>query len=230
MIPRGLQSTRARIVLAAALTAVFLQAGNAAAKDSQQRPMAPHRFSEGDAVRIVVYPDTNFLNGVYPIDSKGEIILPMVGRVQVTDKTDTQLLEYLRSRYAEYLRYPLIAVKPMVRLSFLGGFARPGLYYVDPRATFWHAVSLAGGTEREDGIKKMRWERDRTTVSRDLVALYQSDKGIYEMGFQSGDQIWVTSRPKRHFWDVFRNDVIPVVGIAMSVVATAVTVNATLED
>lgn len=188
--------------------------------------MEPHAFYPGDAVRIRVYPDTNFLNGVYPIDSDGEIVLPLAGRVKVTGMSDTELKEYLRTRYAEYLRYPLILVRPMVRISFLGGFAEPGLYYVDPRSTLWHAVRLAGGTVREDGLKKMRWERDRRIIRRDLVSLYQSDKGIYELGFRSGDQVWVTSRPRRYFWDVFRNDVLPVISVSLSVVATAVTIQA----
>jgi protein involved in polysaccharide export with SLBB domain len=181
-------------------------------------------FKPGDAVRITALPDTGLLSGgIFPIDDSGQITLPILGKTAITHMTQAQLASYLNGAYVKYLRVPSLQVEPLIRVSLLGGFVRPGLYYASPRSSVWAAVLLAGGPVREDGILKLRWERSRQVVSCDLVAPFESGRSLAELGFRSGDQLCVTAHTKEDFSDVFRGSVLPVLGLAVSVVSASAT-------
>ncbi len=196
----------------------------------QQRTGAPRcaitsPFAPGDGLRVTVYPDTaSFLNGVYPIDDEGCVDLPIVGMIRVVGKSPEQVQQELSEAYVEYLRYPNVRVRPLIRVTLLGGFFRPGLYYVDPRENMWSLVRMAGGTERDDGVEKLLWRRDGEILDDDLVSLFQSGKSLKTIGFTSGDQITVTHRPNQRFWDTFRDDILPVLSFAITAVSSSMTV------
>jgi protein involved in polysaccharide export with SLBB domain len=181
-------------------------------------------FSPGNALSITVYPDTaSFLNGIYRIDDNGYTDLPIIGLVQVTSQEPAALEKLLAQKYIDYLARPNIQVRPLIRVALQGGFRNPGLFWADPRENLWSLVARGGGTLREDGIKKIHWERDSGIVSKKIVADFQSGLSLTALGFRSGDQLWVTSRPKQVFWDVFRADVLPVLSIILSATSTAAT-------
>lgn len=181
-------------------------------------------FKPGDALSISVFPDTShFLNGVYTIDNRGYSELPIIGPVKVTDMSKRELEDSLKTVYISYLRYPHIQIKPMMRIALLGGFYNPGLYWIEPQKNVWNLVQLGGGTIREDGITKMHWDRNQEVVSSDLVPIFESGQSLCELGFQSGDQIQVTQRPKQRPWDVFRQDVLPVLATTITAISTSVT-------
>ena len=182
-------------------------------------------FIPGDALEITVYPDTaSFPNGIYPIDDKGYAYLPILGYKKVADKTVSRLETLLKEAYVNYLPQPNIQVRPLIRVSLLGGFTRPGLYWVDPRENMWSIVQHAGGTMREDGLEKLKWRRNRVTISKDLIPHIESGESLQSIGFKSGDQVRVTYRPRQRFWDVFRSDVLPLLSFTISAVASAASV------
>lgn len=181
-------------------------------------------FNPGDAVRISSAPDTAAIpNGIYHIDGDGCILLPIVGRTRISNLTEEQLVSMLKTSFVEQLRFPNVQARPLIRVSALGGFTKPGLYYIDPSNSLWDVVRIAGGTLREDGLRKLQWERDRKPVVKDLIPLLQSGGSLDKIGFRSGDQIWVTSRPKQRAWDVVRGDVIPLVSLLISTATTSIT-------
>ena len=163
----------------------------------------------GEAIRIYAFPDTgSFVNGFYPIDGQGRIYLPIIGKMNVMGMTENAFLDTLKAQYINYLRYPNLQIRHSIRISLLGGFIRPGLYYIDPDYSIWDAVYLAGGTIREDGLKRMRWERDRSPVIKDIIPYYQSGQSLKSIGFQSGDQLWTPTEPKRKWWDFLLKDIL----------------------
>ena len=181
-------------------------------------------FTAGDALEIRLFPDTSSsLNDVYPIDGAGFADFPILGLIQVTNRSEAQLIELLRPAYLDYLHYPNIQIRPLIRVGLLGGFQNPGLYWIDPRLSLWSAIQVAGGPQREDGVRKLRWERDRMTVKYDLVQDYQSGQSLRQIGFRSGDQIRVTASPLRTKWEVFRQDVLPILSFALTSAISALT-------
>jgi len=174
-------------------------------------------FRAGDGIQISAFPDTgSFLNGIFPIDERGFAEFPIYGKVKVTEMTMTELQTYLLGNYRPYLRYPTLYIKPVIRISLLGGFVRPGLYYVDFNNSLWDVVQLAGGTIRENGIYEMHWERDHDKQLNDLTMAFESGRSLIKMGFKSGDQIWTPSPDARNFWDIIR-DVMPVLTFSTTI-------------
>ncbi len=211
---------------------IYVVATAASAADSlANRAQPPPSFASGDAVRISVMADsTAFLDGLYHIDDSGDIFLPIVGRTRVVDQTVDELTAYLDSVFLKYLRYPDVRVQRMVRLSFLGGFHEPGLYYVDPRLSLWDALAQAGGPMRQDGLAKLRWQRGDYVVDKDLVPELRSGHSLVELGVESGDLIWVTDNPKRNGWEVFRDDIMPLLSLTISVLTAGLALYAVLEE
>lgn len=167
-------------------------------------------FFPGDAVRIYLPLDSaSFLNGVYPIDDNGTIVLPITGEFQVTGLSIQEFEEIIRKDYEIYLRFPEVQVTPLIRVSLLGGFARPGMYYVEPQRSMWDLISMAGGTNNEKGLGKMRWERDRKIVQKDLIPLIESGRSLRSIGFKSGDQLW-TPGESRRVTDFLVRDLLPI--------------------
>lgn len=154
-------------------------------------------FIPGDGVIISTYPDTaSFLNNTFPIDDNGYIDLPLVGRIKIVKMSEDELVGFLKKNFKAYLKYPNVIVRPAIRVSILGGVKNPGLYYIDPNRSFWEVIYYVGGPLDEDGLKSMHWERDKKIIKKNLIPFFQSGISLKEMGFKSGDQIWVRTPGK----------------------------------
>jgi polysaccharide export outer membrane protein len=148
-------------------------------------------FIAGDAVEISVYPDTSsFLHGIFPIDGEGFIYLPIKGKVKITEMSTSEFSEYLTANFKQYIRTPDVLVRPLIRVSMLGGFNSPGMFYVQENLTLWQLVQRAGGAIHEEGLRDMRWERDKDIMDVDLISYLESGNSIKNMGLRTGDQIW----------------------------------------
>ena len=193
-------------------------------KDSADDPDAYEwTFLPGDAIRIIVTPDTGFPNGVYPVEADGNVDLPMIGPLSVRSTSRTDFEKRVKDAYIPLLRFSSVQVRRVMSIGFQGGFHRPGVYWITPGATLWYALSLSGGTVREDGLKKIRWERDGKKLDQKIAELLKDPQPIYKLGLRSGDIIRVINRPKKTGWDVFRQDVLPILSFGLSSAVTAIT-------
>lgn len=185
---------------------------------------AEYPFQKGTAFKIAVFPDTvHFLNGIHDVDDQGNAFLPIVGTVRVDGLTQKALTAKLDTIYLPFLRYPTLRVQPLIRISLLGGFIRPGLYYVSPDASLWDAIEMAGGPVREDGLKLIKWERSGAILKQDLVNEIQAGTSLSAMGLRSGDQLWVTHELKRGAWDIMATGIVPILSLAVTALSAFAT-------
>ena len=176
-------------------------------------------FLPGDGLWISTFPDTtSFLNQTFPIDDRGYVDFPLVGRINVVQMTEKQLVGFIRNNYKLYTRSPNVAIKPMLRISMIGGFIRPGLYYVDYGASIWNTVRLAGGPILEDGIAEMQWERNGKSMMDDLTPFLQRGVSLKKMGFKSGDIVWTPSPTAETTGDQILKYGLPIISITTSLV------------
>lgn len=181
-------------------------------------------FKKGDAFRLSVSRDTaHFLTGIYPIDDDGAALLPIVGKVKVDNLSEKALTAFLDTLYLPYLRYPDLRVQPLIRVAMLGGFAKPGLYYLSPTSSLWDALAQTGGPLREDGLKRIHWERGNDVIKTTLLADIETGASLSKIGIRSGDQLWVTHVVKRDGWEIFQTEVIPVLSISVTAMSAAAT-------
>jgi protein involved in polysaccharide export with SLBB domain len=174
-------------------------------------------FIPGDAVQISVYPDTTtLLNNVFPIDAKGYVFLPILGKVQISNMDIIELERFLESNYSKYLRVTIVKTRPLIKAGLVGGFTRPGFYYVHKNETLWDLLSKGVAVTSNKGFEKMEWKRDRETVDSKLEPLLQSNLSLEEIGFKSGDQIFtpIPVPPRR---GVFWENVMPLLTFALTV-------------
>jgi len=147
-------------------------------------------FKPGDGILISTFPDTaSFLNKTFPIDDMGYVDFPIVGKIAVSSMTVEELSTFIKEKFQQYIRTPNISIKPMLRISLIGGFITPGLHYVDYSMSMWDAVRLGGGPSLEAGLKDMVWERDGEEVVDDILPYFEKGISLKNMGFKSGDQL-----------------------------------------
>ncbi len=194
------------------------------------RAFHPLPFRAGDALEIVTYPDSGGIPaGVYSIDGDGFADFPIIGYVKVVDYTPESLAELLSGKYVDFMRYPYMSIRPLIRVALNGGFYRPGLYWIDPHVTLWETVQTAGGTQRRDGFEKLSWERDNAVVKENLVPLLQDGKSLYQIGFKTGDQLTVQQQPELTRWQAFRENIFPIMTFVLSTGISLITLYNTLE-
>jgi len=147
-------------------------------------------FKPGDGLFIDTFPDTSsFLNNIFSIDDMGYVDFPIAGRAQVSSMTNDELKDFIIKNFQQYIRTPNVTVKPMMRISLIGGFSTPGFYYVDPSKSMWDAVRLGGGLPLESGLEEMVWCRDGDEVVDNIVPYFEKGISLKNMGFKSGDQL-----------------------------------------
>ncbi|HEX2958472.1 MAG TPA: polysaccharide biosynthesis/export family protein [Chitinispirillaceae bacterium] len=216
-------------LLIVVITSIAVAQDNAGSFESAEHfdssGVRPCPFIPGDAIKVSVFPDTAmFPSGTYQIDGEGYVDFPIIGYIKITSMSILELTELLKKTYMPFIRFPYVVVRPLMRISLFGGFARPGLYYVDPHATLWDAVRLGGTTVRRDGLKRMVWERDNTTIQKNIIPHFQSQQSLYQIGFRSGDRLSVTNRPEMTSWESFRTNVLPALSVVMSVTMSAASI------
>jgi len=113
-----------------------------------QNQRSVKRFVRGDALRLKIWQpwgggdggrNINF-DGDYLIDSRGYVFFPLLAEVKVINHTPTTLANELKDKFSAYVQDPVVIVKPLIRVTLLGAFRRPGTYLVSLEASLWELV------------------------------------------------------------------------------------------
>jgi len=138
--------------------------------------------------------DLYYITG-YNIDDSGNVYLPIVGAVNVVNKTLKEAQNAIEKKVDRYFSKYFLAVKlGGIRFSALGEFKRPGKYTIlQNQATIFEAVALAGDllmvASRHD-VKIIRQYPEGTKIHTiDLL-----DKGLIHTPYyfiQPNDVIYV---------------------------------------
>jgi polysaccharide export outer membrane protein len=129
---------------------------------------APDTYTLGPGDQIVVrVPDFEEIdNKSVPIDSKGSVNLPEVGRIQASGLTTEQLEAVITTRLKKYLVKPDVAVYLMEMrsqpVSILGQVQSPGVHQLQGQKNLFEVLSLAGGLRQEAGnviniTRRLEW-------------------------------------------------------------------------
>jgi polysaccharide export outer membrane protein len=144
----------------------------------------------GDILRIVVWREPN-LSGDFQIDQDGTLVLPLLGKLQVTDRAWSIVKDALMQDYLGDLRNPSIELTPFRSVYVLGEVNLPGRYNVHPtNDNLAGAVSLAGGVTPAGDVTNMRIVRDGVIVLDGIAG----EQRLAELGIRSGDQLFIGRR------------------------------------
>lgn len=106
-----------------------------------------------DELSISVFQEPDLSVKEVPVDSSGNIIVPLVGQIRAEGMTARELAADIESRLGErYLVHPqvsLIVTKSVSqRVTVEGQVVKPGVYDIEGRTTLLRAVALAEGPTR----------------------------------------------------------------------------------
>lgn len=136
---------------------VQLHAAVASAATEPSDPVRPVSKPAGDD-SFVIGPDDVLAINVWkepdisrsvPVRSDGKITLPLVGELQASGQTPSQLQAEIATRLQSYISEPEVTVMVQEarsqRFNILGQVAKPGSYLISNSARVLDAIAVAGG-------------------------------------------------------------------------------------
>jgi protein involved in polysaccharide export with SLBB domain len=106
-------------------------------------------LTAGDVFEVRVFGEED-IGGTFQVQDDGTIDFPLIGRVDVTNKTQADLAALLEQQLGDgYLRAPHVTViltsRENLEVSVLGQVTRPGTFPYVEKLTLVQAISEAGG-------------------------------------------------------------------------------------
>lgn len=113
-----------------------------------------------DELSLSVFQEPDLSIKEVPVDSSGNIIVPLIGQIQAEGKTARELgLDIARQLGQRYLVNPqvsLIVTKSVSqRVTVEGQVAKPGVYEIEGRTTLLRAIALAEGPTRVASLNEV---------------------------------------------------------------------------
>lgn len=132
------------------------------------------------------------------VSQTGFVTLPILGEVQVSGLTPSQLEQTLREKYGEYMHAPDVGVRVTEyqshSVSVLGAVKKPGVFQVTGSTKLRDLLAMAGGVTDEAGtflhVSQQRAEGAQTSVIN-LYDLSKNVNGALNLPIHSGDVITV---------------------------------------
>jgi polysaccharide export outer membrane protein len=143
----------------------------------------------GDLVRLRIWREPD-LSGDFTINEQGDVVLPKIGLVRLSDGSPEAVKADLVRRYGQYLRNPSIDVMVLRRVNVMGAVRNPGLYNVEPTMRVADALAMAGGVDQDGKPEDIRLIRDGQPVQ-----VKMSERTMLtDTPLRSGDQLFVPER------------------------------------
>lgn len=175
-----------------------------------------YRLTAGDvlSIQLWAYPEitppiqdiSNIKAAGYPIDSSGNIQLPLVGQVRVAGKTLAETNRFLRSQFARYLKHPDVVVRVLSyegRRYFVNGqVMRSGQYTLnDQPISIYTALGQAGGINTETGDNtNIQLIREGQTFDLNVLQLEKQGLSLHNLLIQPNDTIFVNTKQNQKLY------------------------------
>ncbi|MDR0829002.1 MAG: polysaccharide biosynthesis/export family protein [Prevotellaceae bacterium] len=82
----------------------------------------------------------------YIVETDGSVNMPVLGKVEIAEKTRPQAVAFLQEKLAAYVNKPIVTIQFInYKVTILGEVAKPGTYTIpDEKITLTQALGLAG--------------------------------------------------------------------------------------
>ena len=131
----------------------------------------------------------------YLVDREGNVMLPLVGKVQAKGKTTDQVREDIRTKASVYYKEPVVNVRfANFKITVLGEVNRPSSYIMpNEKVTLLDALGVAGDLTiygKRENVMVIR-EKDN---KKELVRLNLNNSDLFKSPYyylQQGDVVYV---------------------------------------
>lgn len=139
----------------------------------------------------------------YTVDKEGFLILPVIGRIAVKDKTLSEVTETIKGLLTNILSQPIVTVKLVNRyVSVLGEVNNPGHFaYAQEKLTIYDAIGLAGDISIYGDRNEVMLTRNENGKNiRIIVDLSRSDILSSEYYYLRPNDLVYIKPMKKRFW------------------------------
>ncbi len=169
---------------------------------AQNSTRVRNEFYPGDAVRIYFVDvartsdkESFDISDDYTINSRGYIMLPLIGEIKVVGHDRFSLAKYLMDKFSPHFKEPYIIATPLIRITLMGAFQKPGAYRISAESSLWELIELAEGPNEDCDLRSLRVERGGEVVMSNLLEQFEKGYSLADINIKTGDQI--IARPKR---------------------------------
>lgn len=169
-----------------------------------------YTLGAGDRLKLDIFEVPEY-SGEFVILVDGTLNLPIVGTIPVRGLTIQQATDLITSRYARFVKRPLItlslvATRP-ITVALAGEVNRPGTYTFSPGGggpgspggqfpTVTQAITQAGGITRSAAVRQVRIVRQATVLGEQVINvnlwdLLQGGNISQDITLRDGDSIFV---------------------------------------
>jgi len=190
----------------ACLSCVFLAILTPFAVAQEEAPTASsgYRVGAGDVLRVEAY-NHDEISGEFAVEVKGEISFPMLGRVEVSGQTTSEIADRLeelleKDYYVDVQLQVEVEKYHSKPVTVLGEVARPGTYYLEGQTSLHKILAEAGGLKTSAGqFVELRRLEDLDGIQLPFVRTFDTSsllKGEVgrEIILQQGDVISVSAK------------------------------------
>lgn len=131
----------------------------------------------------------------FRVYSSGNILLPLVGGVQVAGQTVEEIQQTLQEVFTPYIKKPAVTVEILEfksqPLYLLGKFNKPGVYYLDRPTLLLHGIALGSGMFENANLRGARLVRSDRILPVDIYRLLYNNDLSQNVQLRSGDTIYL---------------------------------------
>jgi polysaccharide export outer membrane protein len=158
---------RSLIILSAAFILAALFAGCSTSKYAQNympneavQPDSTYKLRSGDRINIVVQQYAKF-DTTDTVSIRGEITMPLVGRIHAAGETQPQLKQNIKRELANFINGNVMVSLSVRRVSstqvsVFGEVGHSDVYHIDHPVSIYKMLARSGGPKADANIKKVR--------------------------------------------------------------------------
>jgi polysaccharide export outer membrane protein len=138
-----------------------------------------YKIDGGDVLAVTVYGDAG-LSGAFPVAADGSISYPILGNIQVADKTTAEVGALLSSGLREHIANlsVSVAIKQYAPVFIVGDIQKPGQYDYRPGMIVLELFALGGGLRQggeqvtnNSGVQLVAAQQDYDDTQLQLLSL-----------------------------------------------------------
>jgi polysaccharide biosynthesis/export protein len=192
---------------------LLLAAVSGFGQQTAEDPMrSTYVLGQGDQVLVRVLDMDEMGKEPYQIDMRGNLSLPMAGRIHAGGLTPEELENAIAERLKKFLKSPEVNVTVQEMrsqpVSVLGEVKLPGVYQLRGEKTLLEVVSLAGGMSQEAGYS-IRIARRQEWGKIPLPGSHADESGQYYVAEVGVKELMDARSPEKNIM-VKPNDVVTV--------------------
>lgn len=163
-------------------------------------------FFIGDMLHVTMIGGDSGISGQKTVGPGRVLTLGTLPDIPMRGVLRAEAEQYLTEQVGRYIRDPQIKVRPLIRLTFMGGIRQPGFYQMDADIMLSDALMQAGGIGNSTDLKRSKILRgDDELMDGETFAKSVADGvSLDQLNLRAGDVIEVGTQNNKDWFTTLR--------------------------